>query len=75
MQTITIVLDGGLVQSVYAADRDMRFIVLDLDIEGSDLGDPRIYLEHAWVQEHAIESYESMPDEDRKALEKFLIEN
>ena len=75
MQTITIVLEGGLVQSVYAADSHMRVIVLALDIEGSDPDDPRIYRGHAGVQEHAIESYESMPDEDRKALEKFIINN
>ena len=75
MQTITIVIDGGLVQSVYAAESNVRVIVLDLDIEGSDPGDPRIYLNHASVQEPLIESYESMPDEDRKALEKFLIDN
>jgi hypothetical protein len=75
MQTITIVLDGGLVQSVYAADSNTRVIVLDLDIEGSDPDDPRIYMGHASVQEHAIESYQSMPDADRKALEKFLIDN
>ena len=43
MQTITIVLEGGLVQSVYAADSNTRVIVLDLDIEGSDPDDPRIY--------------------------------
>ena len=55
--TVTIVIDGGLVQSVYAADSTMRVIVLDLDIEGSDPDDPRISMDHAAVQEHVIESY------------------
>jgi len=46
---------------------------LDLDIEGSDPDDPRIYRNHAAVQEHVIESYQVMPHEDRKTLEKFLL--
>ena len=62
MQTITIVLEGGLVQSVYAADSNTRVIVLALDIEGLDPDDPRIYGGHADVQEHRIESYQSMRD-------------
>ena len=71
--TVTIVIDGGLVQSVYATDSTMRVIVLDLDIEGSDPDDPRISMDHAAVQEHVIESYQAMPHEERKTLEKFLL--
>jgi hypothetical protein len=71
--TVTIVIDGGLVQSVYATDSTMRVIVLDLDIEGSDTDDPRIYMDHAAVQEHVTQSYQAMPHEERKTLEKFLL--
>jgi hypothetical protein len=74
MQTITIVLDSGIVRSAYATDNNIRVIVLDLDIEGADTKDPRIYMGHAWVQEHSIESYQDMPDDDRKALESFLVD-
>jgi hypothetical protein len=74
MPTIAIVLDGGIVQSVYATDSNLRVIVLDLDIEGADTNDPRIYMDHAWIQEHRIESYQDMPDDDRKALESFLVD-
>jgi hypothetical protein len=72
--TVTIVLDGGLVVDAYSTDRETRLIVLDLDIEGSDDGDPRIYMKHARIEECPLESYAAMPDDDRKALEKFLIE-
>ena len=62
-------------QSVYATNSTLRVIVLDLDIEGSDPDDPRIYRDHAAVQEHVVESYHAMPYEERRTLEKYLIEN
>ena len=72
--TVTIVLDCGLVVGAYSTDSATRLIVMDLDIDGADEGDPRIYVGHARIEECPVESHEAMPDDDRKALEKFLIE-
>ena len=41
--TVTIVIDGGLVQSVYATDSTMRVIVLDLDIGAPTLTPAHLY--------------------------------
>jgi len=75
MQTITIVIEGGMVQSVYASGSNVRVIVLDLDIQGSDFDDPSIYFNHASVMEPPIECYATMPYEDGKALQKYILDN
>src|SRR6267142_6278220 len=67
--TVTIVLDCGLVVGAYSTNSETRLIVLDLDIEGADEGDPHIYMDHVRIEGCPVESHEAMPDDDRKALE------
>ena len=65
--TVTIVIDGGLVQSVYAADSTMRVIVLDLDIEAPTLTTAHLYGPRRGAR-HVIESYQAMPHEEGRRL-------
>lgn len=73
MKNITVVVEGGLVQSVYSNDpENIRVVVMDLDIEGSEPDDNRIYADTAAITEHEVEPFLSMQDTQQQALSKFL---